>query len=614
MGRLWRWNIDGSPDSGFGVYGLLYSSPYLGHTITFLQGGKLSYILRDTVYRFNANGMTDSSFANAGKAVISIPAGGFQVNAIKVGDDGKIFYAAMVARAYGLNNVVGWIKQDGTTDSTAYTENLYLSPYDLELQQGKVLVKVVDTAPSAFGPLLTRLNMDGSVDRSFGINGKTERIKNFYNFYCPLIVEADGKILETGTLDTAGNPPSHLLAIVRYTDNGKVDSSFGQGGITTVNAGFTPVNIVAAQLADGKILLGGIGYGSSVADQGLFLVRLDSHGIVDPSFGTSGKFFLHPLPYQKAENLLIQRDGKFLVGLSSQDYTSGANFYKIARLNENGTPDTGFGRGGLLESRNSKFALLENEKILVASSSQSDVIGEELSLSMYLPDGRPDSTFGNGGFRITEVVPGISSVDIVKYFKRRLYVLGTRRLTSTSGAMVKFKIDYDGYCPADRVAPASPGYGGAIVDSIDPAVDPAAYPDVIYRLTGATTGSGQGSASGLAFSSGVTFVKYSYAKDSTVNCSFSVTVLTATEAPGPNLQVTVTPNPSAGDFAITLQSDDRQERIDLKLFDAYGTLVAASQARTAGETINYGSALKRGTYFLQAKQGNTLKVVQLLKL
>src|SRR5262249_34081188 len=130
----------------------------------------------------------------------------------------------------------------------------------------------------------------------------------------------------------------------------------------------------------------------------------------------------------------------------------------------------------------------------------------------------------------------------------------------------------------------------------------------------ATTANGQGSASGKTFNKGVTLVKYSYALDTTLSCSFTVTVNAQDTLPAYNLQVLVSPNPSAGAFTIQLQSDNNQEKIDLKLFDQFGVVVAEYKGRTAGETITYGAGLRQGTYWLQATQGTTRKTVQLLKL
>src|ERR1700685_2989943 len=86
-----------------------------------------------------------------------------------------------------------------------------------------------------------------------------------------------------------------LLAIAGFSSSavafgqaGHLDSTFGTGGIFTTNftqADVTIDNAVAIQ-SDGKIVLGGTTpMGSS---QAAALLRLDSNGTLDPSFGTGG--------------------------------------------------------------------------------------------------------------------------------------------------------------------------------------------------------------------------------------------------------------------------------------------------------------------------------------
>ncbi|MFM9910405.1 MAG: hypothetical protein ACKVOW_13710 [Chitinophagaceae bacterium] len=96
--------------------------------------------------------------------------------------------------------------------------------------------------------------------------------------------------------------------------------------------------------------------------------------------------------------------------------------------------------------------------------------------------------------------------------------------------------------------------------------------------------------------------------------SVTVTVPKILDAPPNNLTVSITPNPSPGDFAITLQSDDIQTPIHLRLVTDQGFFVIESKNHHSGETIHYGSSLKKGLYFLEARQGQTVKVVPLLRL
>ncbi len=72
-------------------------------------------------------------------------------------------------------------------------------------------------------------------------------------------------------------------------------------------------------------------------------------GDLDPSFGGTGKILFPPVVEQdKVNDMLIQPDGKIvLVGSAIVSLGTGHTEYAIRRLNPNGSPDAGFGTGGL---------------------------------------------------------------------------------------------------------------------------------------------------------------------------------------------------------------------------------------------------------------------------
>ena len=78
------------------------------------------------------------------------------------------------------------------------------------------------------------------------------------------------------------------FALARYNINGSLDSSFGTGGkvITPVGSDADYGNSVAIQ-SDGKIVVSGYSYNGTNDD--FALVRYDSTGILDNTFGAAGK-------------------------------------------------------------------------------------------------------------------------------------------------------------------------------------------------------------------------------------------------------------------------------------------------------------------------------------
>src|ERR1043165_1532519 len=122
----------------------------------------------------------------------------------------------------------------------------------------------------------------GMLDSTFGVNGKMTFSGMNPN---SVALQADGKIVIGGS-----DSVSFHFVVARLKVNGTLDSSFGIDGITKI--GFD--SIASAQSVilqpDGKIILiGSVTSFSGVYNADIALVRLNSNGSLDSSFGIDGK-------------------------------------------------------------------------------------------------------------------------------------------------------------------------------------------------------------------------------------------------------------------------------------------------------------------------------------
>ena len=197
--------------------------------------------------------------------------------------------------------------------------------FDIAVQpDGKLLV--------AGGPGLSvaRYNTDGSVDTSFGTNGRATASGAGTAF--GMVLQADGKILIGGGTN---------FGMARFTADGQLDTTFGTNGVASSGFGTTYAGYDLAIVDGGKIVEVGTNGGTN-----FIVARFNANGSVDTSFGTAGKTatdFFGSL--DKAFALAVQSDGKLLLAGQARD---GATNYKwaMARYNANGSLDTTFGTGG----------------------------------------------------------------------------------------------------------------------------------------------------------------------------------------------------------------------------------------------------------------------------
>jgi uncharacterized delta-60 repeat protein len=252
----------------------------------------------------------------------------------------------------------------------------------------------------------------GDLDGTFSGDGKvTTNFTTADDRASGVAIQANGRIVAAGWAGSSFSRRERF-ALARYRADGTLDSSFGTDGrVTTRFTIVSAASAVAIQL-DGKILA--VGY---KADQNtkFALARYKPDGTRDPMFSGDGKattlFF--PLDNASASDVVIQPDGKFVVvgtAWCEELFFEGgwcrheedSRDIALARYNADGIPDPSFGTGGKITSGitgiddvASAVALQADGKIVVAGAMYAG--NGDFFLLRYNADGTPDSTFGVGG-------------------------------------------------------------------------------------------------------------------------------------------------------------------------------------------------------------------------
>jgi uncharacterized delta-60 repeat protein len=102
-------------------------------------------------------------------------------------------------------------------------------------------------------------------------------------------VESNGDIVVVGTAQTGIDAPQEF-GIARFKPTGQLDTTFGTGGlVTTAPSGPFPSPSAVIAQPNGQILVGGFVDGSGVHKSGqTVLVRYNANGSLDTTFGTGG--------------------------------------------------------------------------------------------------------------------------------------------------------------------------------------------------------------------------------------------------------------------------------------------------------------------------------------
>jgi len=333
-------------------------------------------------------GDLDTSFAGNGKKAINF-GGTDEVQAVLVQPNGRIVLAGSGGASTSF--CVARLRANGLLDTTFGSRGKRKIDFGGEderafaaaLQADGKIVVVGDSHVQQVA--ITRLNANGTLDTTFSADGKKLFSWGAVSRATGVIVLSSGKLLLGGF----SGPEGGNIQAARLNANGALDTTFGTGGIATVDLGGTEFGNAMARQANGRILIVGR---SDVA--GGVVVRLRTTGLLDPDFN-GGHVSIPGAVTLNA--VFVQPDRKIVVAGN----TVGLEKMTVARLLPNGTPDSGFGTNGVVTIDFGTLAdivggavLQPDGKIVVAGYSQSD---EDVAVVRLNADGSPDATFGTAG-------------------------------------------------------------------------------------------------------------------------------------------------------------------------------------------------------------------------
>ncbi|MBS0444402.1 MAG: hypothetical protein JSR59_00490 [Proteobacteria bacterium] len=262
---------------------------------------------------------------------------------------------------------------------------------------------VLTTAPALAAP--------GDLDPTFGRGGKVMTDIGFSTDIATAVaVQPDGKLVVVGTTYTNNDFSDEDFVIVRYNANGTLDSTFGVNGkVVTDFRGLAAEPSSVVIQPDGKILVAGGAFPLFVFAGDFKLARYDPDGTLDATFG-SGGIVTTSFPGQGsyASALALQSDGKIIaagtdyVDFSSED--SSDTDFALARYNADGTPDATFGQGGQVTTdfdgyNDDVFSVLvqPDGRIVAVGSAKNPTNYYDFALARYASDGTLDTSFGRAG-------------------------------------------------------------------------------------------------------------------------------------------------------------------------------------------------------------------------
>lgn len=225
--------------------------------------------------RYNADGTLDSTFGVGGKVSTDFNGERDQSFALILQADGKF-----VASGFAGNNVgLARYNSDGSLDFT------FGSGGRIVTQNGAANAiahqadgKIVTAGSFAGDFVVARYNANGTLDTTFGSGGTTTTdFAGEFDIVTKLVFQADGKIVATGQVRIGG---ADDFGLARYNTNGTLDATFGTNGKITTDFGGGDSALGAIVQPDGKIAAAGFTAAANLAASDFALARYLGDSII----------------------------------------------------------------------------------------------------------------------------------------------------------------------------------------------------------------------------------------------------------------------------------------------------------------------------------------------
>jgi uncharacterized delta-60 repeat protein len=426
---LARYKTDGSLDTTFGGDGKVFTDflPVEDEFVSALAlqpDGLLIAAGVDTNFDADSGYLSryfpDGSLDAGGRQMTAfgLPIADEEANAMLVQPDGKIVTAGYIAESTD-QFALARHNPDGSLDPSFGQNGRVV--YGLSGEERAYAVERLDDGSLvAAGRVSSGSQGDNFMIARFAEDGAFECF-NITNFEggndrpYGVAIQPDQKIVVAGDVWSASSG-RYEMGIARYQTNCSIDTSFGSNGKTQI--GFSGDDTLARAVVvrpDGIIVVAG------AHNDNVRLVFLTAQG------GYGGSRVTDLGGVESASALVRQPDGKLLA--AGWKNTAGSYDFMLVRYNAAGSLDTGFGLGGHQITDLGGFdiantvAVREDGTIVAAGCSLSNNV-ERMALVQYDEQGQPDPAFNNGKPALTSFGGSSSCAQGVAFTGSRRIVAG----------------------------------------------------------------------------------------------------------------------------------------------------------------------------------------------
>jgi uncharacterized delta-60 repeat protein len=361
--------------------------------------------------RYTPDGQLDPSFGAGGTVMTPIAGGNARAAAVAIAPNGDIVVAGSSTVSGNLTFTLaryspagvlvpgfgsGGIKQLTELGTFSFGTGVTVLP------DGTIAATGLDLGNPRF--VVVRLSPSGGLDPTFDGDGiaRPPATCGGNTAGRGIVGEPDGAFVASGECRQGSRL---VFALAKFkagasSSDAALDTTFGSGGLSTIafTPNFNEPQRGVARTADGRYLVSGqlqIGGSTSPETFQGAIARFDHSGALDPTWGSGGKvqaFAPGGIGFSAVRELA---DGSVVA--SGSNFATPDGQWVIARFTSGGTPDPGFGAGGIAVGNPQGLSGTAFTTGLVAQGSKPVVAGALSDAAAVARFGREDVPASGGG-------------------------------------------------------------------------------------------------------------------------------------------------------------------------------------------------------------------------
>jgi len=306
-----------------------------------------------------------------------------------------VFYTQNMFAVVGVLDTATFNASNGYITTDIGTATTDVAHASAVQPDGKIVV--VGTDGSDFA--LVRYTIEGALDTTFGTGGKVTTNISGTDIARAVTIQVDGKIV------VAGSEGSSNFVIARYNADGSLDTSFDTDGIKTISVGTSGAIPRAIVLSESSSIY----IAGTVDANKIIIVALNPDGSNQGTFGTSAIATTVVGTTTKTYAMALQSDGKIVVAGSSDGDVIVARYSSLGVLDTAGfNASTGYkiqSLGGTDIAYG--VALQSDQKIVIAGTDSTNA-----AVARFTTAGALDTTFGvlSTGYNIANTFGGTVAI------------------------------------------------------------------------------------------------------------------------------------------------------------------------------------------------------------